>query len=741
MSIPYVVNRAPAPDSIGGITESIRFGVRDGTTEINRSALQCFLGWGPAFYRGDVLPEDHESVAFYLEAWQGAPNAPSVRSIAIDGSLKLEKVMTPLPQGQESVYFFGGLQAPANPDDPLMIEFTVKLSEGDVVVDPNDFTGVAFGLMAGKKGLAVKFFSDGVNRRVEVHVAAHATTTPPSGSYVSAFDWTGAFYTYKLLWHPGRNIVRLYRSSGSGDLTDVLMVNGQVTDFPDLPVLEQRENAPWAFFGHLESSATSTSYWKTGQLHNSTSAPVHDGILAGGHQGFIRTNNQILYSAKNLPRKDDTAWNILPGSFGTIEGTEGIDGDGLVIRRSNPLASFGYYRHEPKIGVAGTVYDFKAGGVAYSQDLGIETTGMEFYVDDGTRCCRVAFLQTADSTQYVGILVTSASPELLTSYERITTSFNNVEQYRLVFRPGGMVSLYQVIDYDQGKDLFLMVSLPYGSLPASMMPGPGLGFLHNAIAGNSTAALRIQQIRYRLGEDFASPVDMAGWTQTGGGSVDTSGAEIILSDASSLAADNILLSRTYATLLQPDNGFVAEFRMKIDSYETLDAQSPVRTFTGVVLRAIDFTYQVTLVFAEAGPPYGKIVFFLTNPDIDQNLLDIRAGAGETAETFYSLDWTTFHVYRFEKTVGGKLALFVDEETAASLTFDEPAFPYPVTPGGSPRLEFGHVGDGVKTVSKWSFLNFCRSDGFEVSVLPNRTEEELFSHFDHAVNVIVEAEDV
>ena len=743
MSIPFVVNRAPANGSLGGVTESVRFGVRDSTTEINRSALQCYLGQGTTFYRGDVLPEDHSTILFYLQAFQGSPNAPASRTIEIDGSLKLEKVLTPLPKNQEAVYFFGGPQAEADPEDAFMVEATLRLDQVDVTADVNGFTGVAFGLMANLTGLAVKFYTDGVNRRIEIQQAAHATTAPPSGAYVAPFDWNGTFFTYKLLWHPARNIVRLYVSSGSGDTADTLLVDGLVTDFPNLPSLEQRTQVPWAFFGHLAQAASSTSYWKEVFLYNFVTNPLYDGIFTSGHEGFIRTNNQVVYTADNLPRKDLAPWNLLPASFGPIAGTELLSTEGLTLVRSDLSSSFGFYRREPKIAVVNTIFDFHASGLVHSQDVGVESTGMEFYVDDGVRACRVAFLQAPDGTQYVGILSFGTMPALISSYAAMMTSFGVVEHYRIVFRPGNSATLYQVIDQvdNQGKDLQEIVTLPYGSLPITSMPGPGLGFLHNETAGAATGILKVRNILYRVGEDFVSPAEIAGWTQTGSGTVDTSGEAIVLSDANELETGNILLSKPYGTLLQADNGFVAEFRARVDSYELGGVLDPVREFTGAVLRIIDGTNQLTLVFADAGPPFGRVVFLQTRPDIDQNIYDIRVLVPGIIDTFWSIDWTHFHLYRLERTVGGKLSLYVDESAIASIEFDEVNFSYPATPGGSARVEFGHIGDGVKTISEWSFLNFCRSDGFDVSVLPKQVEEELFSHFDRAVNVIVEAEDV
>ena len=203
MSTPLVVNRVPASGEQAGIDDSARFGTRDTDTEIDRATLQCYLGAGPAFWTSGELPEDNDTILFSLEAFNTAtPNAPAVRSLESGGELKLVKSLLTV---QEATYFFGGLQSPADPEEPLMLEAELQLSTGDTTPDVNDFTGVAFGLMAGAKGVAVKFLFDGVNHSIEIHDAGRTTIAPPSGTYVvpdSTYAWDGVRSVYKLLWHP-----------------------------------------------------------------------------------------------------------------------------------------------------------------------------------------------------------------------------------------------------------------------------------------------------------------------------------------------------------------------------------------------------------------------------------------------------------------------------------------------------------------------------------------------------------
>ena len=58
---------------------------------------------------------------FYFQALSGSPGVYADRLILPDGYLRISKSIP--SQNQEAVYFMGGLEAPAEPDAPLMFEF------------------------------------------------------------------------------------------------------------------------------------------------------------------------------------------------------------------------------------------------------------------------------------------------------------------------------------------------------------------------------------------------------------------------------------------------------------------------------------------------------------------------------------------------------------------------------------------------------------------------------------------
>ena len=734
MPAPVVTNISPAEGSQSGVAQSTRFSVRDVDTEIDRGQLQLHIGAGPAFYPGGKLPEDIEDTNFLLEAFSGNPNAPAVRSIEPSGELKIDKTL-PLPQNQEALYFFGGLQSPAAPDDILMGEFTLRLAQADVVTDVNDYTGVLFGFMINDSGLTVKFYTTGTVRSIEVHDARF--TSVAIG--VATFEWDdGVAHTYKVLWDPVQNIVKLFVSTGTETTADTLLVSGLVGNFPDLPVEERRTSQPWAFFGHSHPENSSISFWTSVQLYHLVTQPVINGIFQGEHEGFIRTNNEVVYDASTLPRDAESPWKLLPDSFGIIGGFEAIEGNSLVLRRSEG-ASFGFFRQEPKV-IATTILDFKIAGAIISQAPSEQSTGIEVFIDDGVKALRFALIVDATGDQYVGVLLTATNPEIFASYLSTLTGWSLERPYRIVFDPvGDSVIISRIIDTNEGKLEQVVLNFTYSLLPPSSMPGPGIGFLLNANAGDTFSQMSIRDVRYSTdvtileADDFPTPV---GWNIIGTGTITAAGA-IFTMDST---IGSILIQKDFTGTLQTDNGFSVEWRTRILSYSVGGVLNPVRADTGVVLRIVEGTFVYTIAFVDVGPPFGRVVLLVTDSDsdVDKNILAVRAGDSAVSDTFTPIDWTQFHLYRFEKTVGGQLRLFVDE--VLLIDFEQSKFDPPVNSfDAPPRIILGH--SPTVAISEWQFARLSISDGFDVSAVPVLKEKELLARFKNSINVIAEAGDV
>lgn len=761
--VPQIINISPEDGIVAVLGAPSRVSLRVDTTEINLSALQVYLGNGLVFYRGGTLPEELLGPpTFYFEALSGFPNVPADRLILPDDYLRISKSIP--SQNQEAVYLMGGLEAPAEPDAPMMFEFRLRLNKTEVTPDGAGFTGVMVGMLIGNGGVTVKFCVSAGVPRIEIHDAGLSTTSPPSSAYVFNFDWneaaalnTDGSNTYKLLWHPQKDLVRLYVKNPSM-ITDRLLINGAVTDFPLVPAPERRANQPWMFFGHGNyATPVSISEWKDVFLYNVVTNPIWDGIIAGGHVTKLTTNNPVYYDGKALPRDSHCAWLRLPASFGSLGAEERLTQDGLVLERPSYTKSIGFYRVEPRV-TTNVVFDIRLSGKVLAQEPGVETSGIEFYIDDGTRQARVALLQDSNGSQYVGILEDSGSPSSLVSYLYSPQSFDIERNYRLVLQPGLSAELIMLVTSEEGIEEQPVLSVSYAGLPLSGMPGPGVGFLHNANSGGVLASVTVRQVRYVTDAEIAdfNDFDSGAWTKIGLGTYTliTVPPSVVpsygrIADASS--SDNTYFKKEFAgTALQPDSGWSLEFRARVVSYEhdpaltryLASGLNPIRASTGFMVQVLDGGNRAALIFAEVGPPDGKIVFLATQTDTYRNFMDIRSKKSSVAGTYGVVDWTKFHLYRLEKTVGGLLQLFVDESLTPMLEFNTRDFDFPPhIGGGNPRVELGHAEVGIKTVSDFQLVKFSASNGFDVSCNPVLTDEELNERFLCATNVLVEAESV
>lgn len=737
MSTPIITNRAPAPGEIVGVADSTGFSARDRDGEIVRSSLNAHVGAGPGFWEGGFLPEDHPDIDFVFKALVGKPKNFSTRTILGGGEMQIDKIAV----NQEAIYEWGGLQSPADPDDPIMVEFTLELPEGSLSTDGTDYTGVLVGMKINDTGVAIKFFTDLIGTRwIEIHDVNNSVTVPPSGTYQANYDWDQSIpHTYKLLWQPKMDLLRLYISTGQDNLTpDVLLIDGKVSDFPStLPALEIPTAQPIAFFGHGLATTYSTSIWYNTYLCNLVVSPLRSGFMLGEQEGFLRTDEVTDYRVDDTPRKTERPWILLPDSFGSISGMGFISTEARYrMVRMSKTGSYGYFRREPKVDLVPTLFDFKVSGRLDSLDptLG-ESTGMEIYIDDGNKKAVVALLDSL-GTQYVGLLST-APASFLGSYIATLTSWINEFQYRLLFDPAGNVQLLRIVLTDDGLDEEVLATLAYSALPVSDLPGPGLGFIHNALTIEALAEMKVGQMRYsvdmRLWDGSALPTSP--WVKTGTQTPTTDGALLTVDDL--LNTEALYYSRPEAAL-DAAHGFAAEFRTRIDSYEKDGVVNPIRELTGVGVEIDDGGEIYRLMFADAGPDSNKIIFLGTDDDVEQNLLDIRAELVTKQGTYASVDWTTSHIYRIEKTIGGQLRLYIDEDNEPSIELDVPVDSLPATVSG-PEIRFGNLLDDRKSTSVWKWLRHTVSAGFDMSSFTLTSENEVLSRFDHAINVIAEAQ--
>ncbi|NNL48444.1 MAG: hypothetical protein HKO76_08765 [Acidimicrobiia bacterium] len=407
------------------------------------------------------------------------------------------------------------------------------------------------------------------------------------------------------------------------------------------------------------------------------------------------------------------------------------------MRRDSELESNGFYRGETQLDVGVVTFDFTFRGELDWLQGDTENTGMEFYVDTGTVLARVALLYS-EGTSYLGIF-TGGAPENLENYAADITSWQTERTFRLKVDPTGQTSLSSLSATDEGVDEQYFAGVATGSLPASSMPGPGIGFLNNATSSTARGALFVKKLRYMTGMRSVdvAPVP-AGWGSAGTGTESVEDGYITLDSTDEAAPYYFFYDEQRG---DPENGNGVEFRARVKSYSIGGEDSPIRSIPGAGVIVNDGTNHTALIFADSGPPTGKVIFLAkTDTDYEAALIKIRASDESVEGTYVAVDWSIFHLYRLQRTVGGALSLFIDNSSTPALSVEESSYDYPISQTGQWQIRFGNVVAGALVKSQWRLVRYNISRGLDFSVAPRRSENEILATFGHAFNNIVELRD-
>jgi hypothetical protein len=696
------------------------------------SSINAYLGAGTTFWNGDVLPEDNHA-PFIFKALSGYPIEESECEL-FSNYLEIRKTIV---GNQKGIYEGGGLYSPAANGYPLMASVSMKMAAADVTPDLFGFSGVLFGLKADNKGIAIKFYSSGI---VEMQDAAFLTSSPPGPAYSVSYDWDqNKVHTYYILWHPALNTLRLYVSSDpSSDIPDTLLIDGLWSDFSDIPVEERPIIQPVLYFGNGYPTQLSVSRWYTASLYHQVTNPILNGVFPGGHTGFIQSDEVVEHNSTALFQETAHAWIPIPAT--SVDGNEILHTTEKTVELvSVPGSSFGFYRREPKIAGAPFLLDFELGGFLRNKYPG-DSSGMELFVDDGVRQARFAFLESY-GVQYIGLL-SGTNPNVIDYYTTFQTGWGILRDYRLLLDPSSNV---RVITLEEGIDGVYertLITVPYSGLPPTSFPATSIGFLHNADTNSAAASLLVGRVRYstQAANWESTALPSSPWSQQGSGGTATlpSGETGMDIDDTSLV-DHLYFRKSLAGL-NPSQGFFTEFLCRVLSYGISDVEDPLRENVGIGARVQDGLLQYTVLFADAGPEIGRIVYLATMADYEANLLAIREGSASTAGTYAAVDWTKSHLYRLERKIGGGLRLLVDNAKEPIIeVLDEDNFDAPLAIGAFQGIEFGSFLDDHKSLSRWHLLRNSVSYGYDGEVFPILTEQEISERFDNSLICLVEAE--
>jgi hypothetical protein len=344
----------------------------------------------------------------------------------------------------------------------------------------------------------------------------------------------------------------------------------------------------------------------------------------------------------------------------------------------------------------------------------------------------------SDGDSLIGLYL-GGDTEDAASYLSFLTGWQAERTYRLKLDPAGQTNLYFLAAGNEGVEENFLVGVPTVSLPASSMPGPGIGFLHNAETSEATAALFVSRLRYSVrGNMIAAPPVPGTWTEAGvGAETDEEGAITLESTSQT---DPYYFYRGEADT-DAENGSGIEFRARVQSYSIDGEDSRIRSLPGVGVAINDGTNQTALLFADAGPPHGRIAFLAkTDTDYAATLEKIRAGDESVEGIFTPVDWMLFHLYRLQRAVGGKILLFVDNSLTPVLELEEVGYDYPTSETGTWQIRFGNILEGALVTSQWVLMHYNVSRGLDISIAPKLGDAEVLGQFGQAFNDILEMED-
>ena len=703
--------------------------IRSLYTPINRSQLDLYLGYGKSRWTGGILPESNDKGEFILDRMFGnvAPAPDSDARITIDGGfLKIDKYLA--DNYQRAWYSFGRLDAPAEDSDPIMVEFEVLVYANEVVSDSRYFTGIMFGLFTGDSGFTVKFYSKaGKEPRnwMEMHNSDQNATAAPDASYVVEYDWNGGLNIFKVLWDPQANRVLMLCSYGEvNDFADLVMIDGRTSDFQQTPEDQRRVHQPIAFFGHGHATPTGISRWTRASIYNLVSKGIDSGIYQGEHAGNIVTDNVINYTPDRIPDRSFPSWLPLSsGWWGTVDGSSYISEQQLVLLKRNRTASYGFYRSEPAVVNYPSILDFWISGEVFYQGNGVQSTGVEVYIADGSYVARVALLYDYTSRS-IGILTTLYPDTYTGAYIGTGIDWTTPQHYRIIYDPSSGALLYLVENSERGLSYSLIASVGIDLLPEDTTPSPGIGFIHNGEVGETEAQLNIQGIRFlsnaRLWFGDFLPDDS--WEFVG------SGLTSITSGTMKIDGNGFYTRSESTDIFTSAIGYTLEFRTRITDYGD---NNPERTNTGVGVAINDGSQSTMVLFADAGPEIGKIVYLPNDTDFDEVLAKIRAGDPSMSGLYAKVDWSTYKTYRLERTIGGKVQLFIDDIPSPVISIPHNLFTYLPSMGG-PFVLFGNFVEYSSAKSDWEFLYYSLSLGFDIKI--DRVME-LEEKFDSVINVI------
>ncbi len=465
---------------------------------------------------------------------------------------------------------------------------------------------------------------------------------------------------------------------------------------------------------------------------------VRDGVERPNHDLLAQADAPVEYAAKN----NKLPFDLIPGRWFPETGSgwippvpslfyqAGKRGEALYLslpKIQNGLTAI--HKTEPRLEerLDGIMVEAYLAGDPTNPDG--DGTGMGFSVEDGEKLYEVLMVDNPQRSFYGIVKDVTKLEDELNGYHAPTNDadIRTLKLVRLVvdrLRPvaigGGKAQLH--VD----EEVVLTTDLSSDIFPASSSPTGMVRFGHLGLK-DAQSELRLSRINYLPrylaweGVDQIIP-DGVGINSRVRFSLDSSGigSHSIVDDAVEIMKETAGGTSHY--VFTKDQSFAeidgqqVDFALKIDSVQDSGGQMfPKNTDSGITLTVYLGNKKVQVGFFDCGP-FGRRVAVLPSTGLVSDILQ-QTPIGR----LYSapVDWTLMNQYRLVIRGHDRVELIVGTPLtppAVSILWRDDVLGFDLPADVStPRLVFGHSGGDTSSVSKWSYVRWGLSNGYEVAV--------------------------
>lgn len=490
------------------------------------------------------------------------------------------------------------------------------------------------------------------------------------------------------------------------------------------------ELTDWAFFPDYRIAVWSGS-----------ARPNHDfKEFPDSPSEFRASNNKLPFDLETGRWFADTSSGWLAPSA-SLFFQPGRRGEALHVSlaKSQPGLS-GIRRDEPRLEerIDGVMLEaFISGEVTSPSGDG---TGMGFSIDDGLKSYQVLMVKNP-FREFYGVVKDLANLDTIATGYYAPAGDKALDSPKLVrlvvdrLRPaaiGGKVDLFVDEELVSSSEL----SDPFPSAPSA---AGRIRFGHLGLP-NAVGSLNISKITYLQrylaweGVDALTPDDVGMDARVkfvtesaGAATVTFAGSKLVMTKTSAGGGSKLLFRKDQD--FSEVEGMMVDFSVGIDSYADLGGASFAPNMaTGVTLTIYLGNKKVQVGFYDCGP-YGRRIGILPSNGLPDDILQQTLVGRERSAPH---DWTVETQIRLIVKGKDRIELVIGSPISPPSIIipwrnDTEGFDLPVDVS-TPRIVFGHSGGDTTSTSRWGFVRWGLSDGFEVAVqqkYPNGYPKYLF----------------